>query len=270
MTLEVLVAAMWQKDPSYHQSMNLKCNTVIANQCDTWDYQEEEYEYGKVRMLSTATRGVGINRNFTLNLAKGDILLFADEDIEYYDSELHGVIQAFEQFPDADIIFFGLDMMRDGRIYKKTSHGCGRLRFYQVLKYGTPFIAIKKQACDRYGLAFSPLFGGGARYSCGEDSLFIIECVRKGLKMYSHSYVLGKCSADTSSWFTGYNEKYLYDKGAWIACAFPRLKHLIKWYFIRKFARRSGFSLSKTAKLMNRGIAGFKTLATYDSIQDSI
>ena len=270
MTLEVLVAAMRQKDLNLHQKMNLKCNTVIANQCDTWDYQEKEYEYGKVRMLSTGTRGVGANRNFALNLAESDILLFADEDIEYYDGELKGVIQAFEQFPDADMIFFDLDLMRDGKIHKKMGHGCGKLHFYQVLKYGTPYIAIKKQACDKYNLSFSHLFGGGARYSCGEDSLFIIDCLRKRLKMYSSPYVLGKCVQDTSSWFTGYNEKYIYDKGAWVACAFPKIKHLIKWYFIRKFALKSGISFMRTAKIMNKGIAGFKTLTTYDQAKESI
>lgn len=270
MAIEVLVAAMWQNDLTFHQKMNLQCNTVIANQCNKWDYQEKEYEYGKVRMLSTNTRGVGVNRNFCLNLAESDILLFADEDIEYYDSDLKGVIEAFEQFPEADVIFFDLDLVRDGEIYKKMGHGCGRVRFYEVLKYGTPYIAIKKQICDKYSLSFSHLFGGGAQYGCGEDSLFVIDCMRNRLKMYSHSYVLGKCAKDSSSWFTGYNEKYLYDKGAWIACAFPKIKHLIKWYFVYRFAKKSGFSFAKTAKIMNKGISGFKTLATYDQIKNSI
>ena len=198
------------------------------------------------------------------------MLLFADEDVEYYDCELKGVIQAFEQFPEADIIFFDLDLMRDGKKYKKVNHRCGKLHFYEALKYGTPYIAIRKKICDKHCLSFSHLFGGGARYSCGEDSLFIIECMRKRLKMYSHSYTLGKCNLDKSSWFTGYNEKFLYDKGAWIACAFPKIKHLIKWYFVRKFAKKSGFSFIKTAKIINVGIAGFKTLTTYNQVKDSV
>lgn len=270
MTLEVLVATMWQKDPTHHQKMNLQCNTVIANQCDMWDYQEEEYEYGRVRMISTVTRGVGLNRNIAMMVADADILLFADDDMTYSDGKLNGVKQAFDDLPDADVIIFSVDLTKKGEVFDNRHLPIHKMHLWNALKYGTYAVAIRKHAVLSKNLSFTQLFGGGCIYGAGEDSLFIRDCFKAGLKVYSHSYVLGKCAKDSSSWFTGFNEKYLYDKGAWIACAFPKSKHLIKWYFIRKFAKRSGFSLGKTAKLVNRGIAGFKTLAAYDSIKDSI
>ena len=36
-------------------------------------------------MITTETRGVGINRNLALTYAKGEICLFADDDVTYND-----------------------------------------------------------------------------------------------------------------------------------------------------------------------------------------
>ena len=79
MDIEVLVATMGQTDCSLAEKMNIKTSAVIANQSQRWDY--EEADRGRVRMLSTDTKGVGINRNFALELSKGDILLLADDDM---------------------------------------------------------------------------------------------------------------------------------------------------------------------------------------------
>jgi hypothetical protein len=57
------------------------------------------------------------------------------------------------------------------------------------------------------------------------------------LHIYAYDYVLGKCAKDSSSWFSGYNEKYFYDRGALVACAFPKTKHLMKWYFAWKASK---------------------------------
>ena len=124
-------------------------------------------------------------------------------------------------------------------------------------------MAIRRDAVMKHRLAFSTLFGGGSLYGSGEDSIFIRDCYRAGLRAYSYDYVLGKCAADTSTWFTGYNKKYFYDIGAMVACAFPKVKHLIKWYFILKFRKKTGVPLGTIHRQINEGIRGFKTLTPY-------
>ena len=93
MDMEVLIATMGQKDCSLVQKMNIQVPAVIANQCGKWKYDEDMS--GNVRMVSTATKGVGINRNIALQLEKADILLFADDDITYYDGALQVVLDGF-------------------------------------------------------------------------------------------------------------------------------------------------------------------------------
>lgn len=264
MTLEVLVAAMGQNDLSLRRQMNIDRDTVIANQCEAWRYDEETTETCKTRMISSATRGVGVNRNLALSLATADIVLFADDDITYYDSDLHGVSDAFRELPDADVILFGIDMTKNGEVFDKRRNRVKRLHLYNALKYGAARMAVRRTALVKHNLTFSTLFGGGCVYGSGEDSLFLRDCFKAGLHVYSHSYVLGACAKDSSSWFAGFNEKYMFDKGAWIAAAFPRIKHIIKWYFIFKFGRKSDLPTSSVIRSVNRGIHAFATLSDFD------
>lgn len=264
MTLEVLVVSMMQSDMSLYKQMNLQCSTVIANQCDEWEYCEKQHDFGKVRMISSATRGVGINRNMAITLSDADILLFADDDIVYYDGTLAEVKAAFEKLPQADIIIFGMDMTKGGEIYERRLEPIRRCRVWNSMRYGTYRIAIRRSVLKKQNLWFSTLFGGGCIYGSGEDALFLRECFRTGLKVYSYPYTLGRCAKDRSSWFSGYNEKYMFDKGAWMACAFPKAKHVIKWYFIRKYAKRTEMSFREVIRYVNEGIRAFPALKTFD------
>lgn len=263
MKIEVSVATMGQTDLSLYDKMNLSCDAVIANQCDRWHYREEPRENGRVRMLSTATRGVGVNRNLALELADTDVILFADDDVVYYDGTLQGVREAFDALPDADVIVFGMDMTRNGEVFEQRRSQTKRLSLIRSMKFGTYRIAVRRQAVEQHHIRFSTLFGGGALYGSGEDSLFLRDCFRVGLKVYAHSYVLGRCAKDVSSWFRGYDQKYLFDKGAWIACAFPKAKHLIKWYFVFRFAEKATLSWRQSLRCIDRGMTAFRHLEAY-------
>lgn len=257
MELEVLVATVGQTDLSLADKMNIRQSAVIANQSNAWGYEEKQTEHGKLRMLSTGTIGVGVNRNLALDLAEADILLFADDDIVYYD-DLQPVMDAFRELPKADVIFFGIDMTRNGEVFDKRRHKRKRLHLWNSLKYGACRMAVRREAIVEKRICFSTLFGGGSLYGHGEDTVFICDCLKAGLRLYAHEHVLGACAKDRSSWFTGFHEKYFFDRGAMIACAFPKLKCLIKWYYIFKFSRKTELPLGEVIRQTNRGIAAFR------------
>ena len=261
--VEVLVAAMGQQDLTLYEKMNLRCDCLIANQCGEEGYREQTGPGGTVRMISSDTVGVGRNRNIALENARGEILLFADDDVRYYDGELKAVAAAFEELPDADVIAFGMDMTRQGQLSARRSEPCKRRRVWNSMRFGACRIAVRRESVAHNSLRFTELFGGGCIYGSGEDSIFLRDCFRKGLKVYSHPYVLGTCARDHSSWFTAYGEKMFFDRGAMLACAFPRGKHLIKWHFARKLKKASGISLWKIIRWMDRGIRAFGSLTPY-------
>lgn len=263
MTVEVLVATVDRSDMELYHTMNIRGSALIANQCGQWQFRQQRLPAGTVRMLSSDTRGIGINRNLALMESDADIVLFADDDIVYNDDALTGVAEAFRQLPDADVILFGMDMTRDGEVYERRRHPLKRLRLHNSLKFGAARMAVRRSALRKHNIWFSTLFGGGCTYGSGEDSLFLRQCLRCGLKVYSHPHVLGRCAKDRSSWFTGYNEKFMFDKGAWVACAFPGTKHLMKWYFLWRFFGRSQLSPRQMLRWMNRGIRAYKTQTPY-------
>ncbi len=263
MRLQVLAVTMNQEDWSVAEQMNICCDAVIANQADREEDVSRETAHGTWRMITTATRGVGVNRNVALDAADGDVLLLADDDVVYRDDMPTQVLQAFADNPQADVLIFGMDMVRDGRVFETRSEPARRVRIWNAMKYGTYRIAIRRTALERTGIRFHGSFGGGCPFSAGEDSLFIKSCFDSGLRVYAHPYVLGSCCKDCSSWFVGYNEKYFYDKGVLVRHLFPRTAYVMALYFGARFKRETTVGLWQRIRLVYAGVRGGKTLTPY-------
>ena len=263
MTLEVLVATTKQVDFSLVKKMNLTCSAVIANQNDTNSYSSIDYDGNHFQMITTDTKGVGKNRNIALAFSSADILLFADDDVVYNQGFDKNVIASFEKFPKADVIVFGMDLTKEGEVYNRVRGRDKILNRWNALHYGTYVIAIKRKAVLTSNLHFSELFGGGCVFSSGEDSLFLLDCFRKKLKVFSASYVLGNNPKDVSTWFTGYNKKYFYDKGAWIAAAFPQMRFFLIRYFAIRHSRLTKLSYREMIKEMEKGAKNYKSIVPF-------
>lgn len=258
MKLQVLVSTMNQTDHSLLKKMNIQYGAIIVNQCDRNEFEKFEYNGNKVHFLSFAERGVGLSRNNALMRSTANICLFADDDVTYVYNYKEIVIKAFNEKPEADVIIFNVPSSNNERLtYKITKHS--RVRWYNCLRYGAVKIAVRTEKLKQANIYFSLLFGGGAKYSAGEDSLFIAECIRKGLKIYTNPMVIGYISQEDSSRFKGYTDKYFIDKGvfyyclskrwAWLLCLQFALRHR-KLYKIDK-------SVKEAFKLM---IAGTKSM----------
>ena len=260
--LQVLVATMHQKDLSIVEKMNIRCDAVIANQAD----RNEILVADDLKMITTTTRGVGLNRNIALLAADAEILLLADDDVVYNDDMPQAVIAAFQENPQADVLVFGMDMVKNGRVTERRHLKNQRLHVFNAMRFGTYRIAIRRNALLRANIMFNQNFGGGCPFSSGEDSLFLKACFDRGLKVYANQYVLGTCAKDTSTWFVGYNEKYFYDKGVLLRYLFPRFPHLMALYFAIRFKRQTEVSVWQRIWLMQKGAYGGKTMKPYSGI----
>lgn len=263
MRIQVLVATVDQTDRGLPERMNLQADALIGNQCGMDGREASTHGGQAVTWILTSDRGVGKNRNRLLSEADGDICLLADDDVTYAEGVFDRVVKAFADNPKADVMIFGMDMTKDGQLFRTVRPKEGRLHTRNCLRYGTYCVAVRRERILEKNIRFSEWFGGGCIYGAGEDSLFLLDCLRNGLRIYGSSVVLGRCAKDASSWFTGYNEKYYYDKGAWIAAAFPRAKHLVKWYFIRQGHRLCPEGRAYVRREINRGIKGFPARAPY-------
>lgn len=209
MKVQVLVAAMNQKDHSLIQNMNISSDAIIANQTSFNSIEEVDYNDNKITYLNFNERGVGVNRNNALMRATDEIVVFADDDEEFVSNYQEIIENAFNENPKADILIFNIEGL--------TSCNCAkvkRIRFHNVMKYGAVRIAARREALVEKGVFFNLSFGGGCKYSHGEDSIFLVDCLKKGLKIYTYPACIARMlDSRPSTWFSGYSDKYFSDTG---------------------------------------------------------
>ena len=258
------MVTMNQNGFSIADKMNIHCSAVIANQSDREEISNRTVNNFEQKMITTPTRGVGLNRNIALLGANADIVLFADDDAVYSDDMPQKVVEAFNNLPDADVIIFGLDMVKGGEIYERRTCKRKRLRVWNSMRYGTCRMAVRRKALIDNNIMFHQSFGGGCEFSSGEDSLFLKKCFDSGLKVYSYDYTLGTCCKDNSTWFKGYNEKYFYDRGVLLRKLFPKTAYLMALYFGICFKRETELNALKRLRLIYLGIRQGKNMIPYN------
>ena len=221
MTLQLLVAAVNKEASALAEEMQLDSDAIIVSQGDRYSYEELEYRGHRIRCFYMRERGVGLSRNTSLLRAEADISVFADEDIIYEPRYAARIIEAFEAYPQADMLLFNVQAMPGRETYHTDTFG--RVRWYNCGRYPTYSFAVRTAAVHHNNITFSLLFGGGARYSNGEDSLFIRDCLKAGLKVYRVPVLIGRERERESTWFTGYNHKFFYDRGVLYRHLYGRL-----------------------------------------------
>lgn len=211
MSVEVLASVMHQDMKALAERMQLDSDAVIINQCDCLDYAEMDYKGYRVRFFSFPERGVGRSRNAAIERADGDICLFSDEDIVYEAGYAAAIEEEFVRNPKADMILFNIEVEESRRTYHIAERK--KVHWYNNGRYGAVSFAVRTQRLRESGVRFSLLFGGGARFSNGEDSLFLKEFMSRGYRVYTAPVTIGRESAGKSTWFAGYNEKFFHDRG---------------------------------------------------------
>ena len=264
LSFEILCVTMHQKDLSLLKTMNVHSNFILANQTDENAYLEDSVDGFSVKMISTTTRGVGLNRNIALSRATKDILLFADDDTVFEDDLEEKVVAAFESNSMADVILFGMKYNKDGKEVKRVINKNEKIPFYKSFKYGAVNMAIRRNVLLRENISFSQLFGGGCIYSHGEDSNFIINCFNRNLRVYTNSYVVGCTDSSQSSWFHGFSEKYFYDAGALARSMFGLFSYPYMFYMAWRTKKRSDLSFVKKMKMLYAGYSHFSRLISFE------
>lgn len=259
MKLQFLVSAVNQDVRALAEKMNLQAEGIIIDQCRENRYEEFEYRGMRMRCYHFAEKGVGLSRNSALLRADGDICLFSDEDIVYAQGAAQAVLDAFAAHPEADMLLFNVKVQDLRRTYWTDSFH--RVHLYNCGRYPAYSFALRTQKMHAKNLSYSLLFGGGAKYSNGEDSLFIRDCLKAGLKVYAVPVEIGEEVPRPSTWFHGYDEKFFYDRGVLYHVLYGRLAVLLGLRFLLKnkvkmCAGEIGFTQAR--KLLTTGIRDAK------------
>lgn len=259
--LQLLVATMNLTDIiGLCDKMHIASDALIINQSDCVKYECLFYHGYKIECYTFAERGLSRSRNNALLRCTGEILCIADDDMVYTDTYREDIINEFQKHPEADALVFNVTALNDERSGKPIEK-YARVGKRESREYGSVHIAIRKRALIGKNVYFNTLFGSGATYSCGEDTLFLKELIEKDLKLYKTPIRIASVDMSDSTWFKGYNEKYFKDKGALIEAAYPRCSYLLAILQSVRNSKKCLGSYKKAAKLFSyytSGIADYR------------
>lgn len=232
MQLQLLISAVGEEPQALAEKMRLSTEAVIINQTDRFAYEEFVRKGRTIKAYSFAERGVGLSRNNALLRAEGEICLFSDEDIVYEDNYEESILKEFSKHPEADMILFNVDVSEERRTYHIEEYG--KVAWYNSGRYPTYSFAFRLEKIRKKNITFSLLFGGGAKYSNGEDSLFLRDCLQAGLKVITAPVTIGRETVRESTWFQGYNRKFFFDRGVLYYYLYGSLRKPIALRFLLK------------------------------------
>lgn len=254
MNIQVLVATMDQKDHNLLEKMNIQTDAIIGNQCDRNEIEEFSYNGHNIKYLSFNERGVGLNRNNAIMRATADICILADDDLVYIDGYQEIVEKYFKDNPHADVLIFNLNEENTNRYVINRRFKVGYRNF---MRFGAARLAFRTESIMKNGISFNLRFGGGTKYSAGEDTLFLKECLRKKLNIIAIPEFIAKLTEEReSTWFNGYNDKYFRDRGALFAAISNKYAIILSLQFAIRHRNmfKKDINWYEAFKLMCKGI----------------
>lgn len=203
MKLEILLSCMNEKDLSIISKSNIKCDSIVVNQCDSNNVIVEK----NIKWINSTERGLSRSRNLAIKNSNADICLISDDDEVFVDDVEKKIVKAYEDNPEADIIIFKVLNVKNNLGNKKK-----KLNIFDLLKVSSVQISFKKEKIEGK-IKFDEKLGSGTENGAGEENDFLFKCLKKKLKIYYIPIEIAKLNTVQSTWFDGYNEKYFYNRG---------------------------------------------------------
>lgn len=246
MKVQTLIATMNLKSHTQLvKEMRVQGSSVTINQVTKPEGKLIEKATGEHQAFSFREKGLSRSRNKALAKATGDICLIADDDMQYTDDYLDVIKAGFQKYPDADIIAFRVDNAYRRSVKKPLK--AGRLNLLYSLKLSSVQLAFKRASITQKGITFNERFGAGTDLYMGEENIFLADCLRAGLTIYSHPVKIADLQPGESTWFQGYNQKYLEVKGR----VFYKISNILFPLQILQFAIRKRRLYNKEVSVLN-------------------
>lgn len=254
MNVQVLISCMHQNDYSIINRTNIQTDVLIVNQCDhddivNFNFTNRNGQICKAIVISTTERGLSKSRNLAIDNATGDICLICDDDEILEDDYEIKIIEAFKTYSN-DIIAFKFG--NPNREYSKKTWEIG---FFKTGKIGSVQLAFRLKSIKCKKLHFNIKMGSGTGNGAGEENRFLIDCLKKGLKIRYVPVLIGHLLNDSPSlWFDGYNKKYWINRGWQSKMIYGNFwGYLYLWYGLKHAKKDKSNSLFSIIFWLHRG-----------------
>jgi len=209
MKLEILLSCMNQKDFSIVKESCITGDVLLINQANDNSLIENNNDKQSIRMISTTERGLSRSRNMAIRNSNGDICLLSDDDEIFSKNYEKIILDSYLRLQDADIIAFDV-ANKVTRLSKKTQ----RIGYFNSLKLSSCQLSFKRASILKHNIWFDPFMGAGTGNGCGEENKFLLDCLKAKMKIYYVPATISVLDTKESSWFSGYDREFFYQRGA--------------------------------------------------------
>ena len=173
----------------FESFVNQDCNldifeVIVIDQNDTIDLDPIVNKYcDKINVVhyKTSVKGLSKAKNKGIDLAKGSIITFSDDDCTFYPDTISRALTYFEENKNVDIVY--------GRLYDRKNDKCimrvwsnkdlelNKFNFHLNYSAVTCFTKIKS-------LRFNERFGVGSVIGLGEELDYVMQSLNLGYNVY--------------------------------------------------------------------------------------
>lgn len=134
-----------------------------------------------VSVLMLESTGVAKSRNAVLAAARGEVLLFADDDVALRMTGIEEALTAFDEDPDLALVL-GQAEDEHGRLRKRYPQAAATLSRWNSAKAATYEIMVRPAVFRSRQVWFDEDFGAGAAQYLGDEYIFIVDAIERGLR----------------------------------------------------------------------------------------
>lgn len=170
------------------------------------------------QLFHSTSIGVSKNRNELIEKATSELILFGDDDLDYYAENLPLIIASFNSHPEADLLTFRHDSDVQDQVYPTETFDLRKApKGYFVTCFD---IALRRKRLPEY-VRFDERFSIGTRFAQGEEDIFISDIKRANLNArYIPTTICFHPGATTYTRLR-YTPEYIFTKGAVFTRVFP-------------------------------------------------
>lgn len=238
LSLLVLVSALNADVKKLAESINLKSDCLIVNQCNQDNEYTLEVNNQTVIVIESSSRGLSISRNIATKRALSlnyDILLYADDDVIYKDNYVSLISSAYNLKKEADLLAFEINRINFNSTSNNFSDSENTDILHNILParsfheyFGSVKISVRSDFLRHNPIVFNETFGTGSNnFTHGEDSIFIRDCRKNGAHIYKTKSIIADVDFSESTWRNVSPRKIFFDKGA----LWKELSPYLYWLF---------------------------------------
>ena len=136
---------------------------------------------GDVSLELLETRGVAKSRNKAIWLARGEYLVFSDDDVTFDVAGLEAATKFLDENPKYSLLL-AQAVDETGKLRKLYPTKVTSLNKFNSARAATYEMIIRVDAIRQLGVRFDEDFGAGAKNYLGDEYIFIVDLIKAGAK----------------------------------------------------------------------------------------